>query len=309
MVAVFTVCLPARAQIGGTAGAFSRLGFGARGMGMGNTQTAVTTGDVLGYYNPALLSSAEYRHISASFSVLSFDRVLNFINYTQPLKPSAGLSVGIINAGVTHIDGRDSDGDPTGDLKTSENEFLLSFSNKFRSGFSLGVSVKLLLHHLYTDVNSTTVSADFGALVPIGESLTLGATFRDVDSKYKWDTGKLYGAFSGRTTVDAFPHLYTLGAAYKLPDSLGLVAIDLEASDQKTLIARFGVEVPLIPELTLRAGLDRIDLKEKGNGIKPTFGFTARKNLGGWMPQVHYAFIIEPFSSSNIHVISLSVIL
>ena len=38
----------------GLAGAPMRMGFGARGMAMGNAMTAVTSGDVQSYYNPAL---------------------------------------------------------------------------------------------------------------------------------------------------------------------------------------------------------------------------------------------------------------
>ena len=41
------------AQIEGAPGAFSRLGFGARGMGMGNAMTAVEDGDLSSFYNPA----------------------------------------------------------------------------------------------------------------------------------------------------------------------------------------------------------------------------------------------------------------
>ena len=39
----------ALAQIGGAPGSYSRMGFGARGMGMGNAMTAVISGDVSGY--------------------------------------------------------------------------------------------------------------------------------------------------------------------------------------------------------------------------------------------------------------------
>jgi hypothetical protein len=297
----------APAQLGGTPGAFSRMGFGARGMGLGNALTAVTTGDIVGYYNPALLSWATNRNASASFGVLSLDRRLNFLSYTQPLRPSAGLSAGIINAGVSNIDGRDADGTPTGPLKTSENEVFLSFSNRFKSGFSLGITIKLLYYQLYTDVSTTTVGIDFGLLVPISDVLTIGATARDLNSKYRWDTSSIYGQQGSSRTAD-FPQLYTVGAAYRLPDSLGLVAVDIEGSNKKTLMARFGIEISLIPEISVRAGLDRIDLKEKGNGVKPAFGFTAKKNIDDWTPSLNYALVLEPFSPSPTHIISLSVV-
>ena len=71
---------------------------------------------------------------------------------------------------------------------------------------------------------------------------------------------------------------------------------------------KVGVEVPLIPELSVRAGMDRIDLKEKGNGVRPSFGFSARKNFDAFTPAINYAYVVEPFATSGIHVIALSVI-
>ncbi|MDH4070281.1 MAG: hypothetical protein OEV30_07640, partial [Ignavibacteria bacterium] len=75
----------AAGQIAGHAGAYSRLGFGARGIGVGNAMTAVASGDINGYYNPAVLPFSGYRSLSASFGILALDRRLNFLSYAQPL--------------------------------------------------------------------------------------------------------------------------------------------------------------------------------------------------------------------------------
>lgn len=302
-----TFASSAMAQIGGTAGTYSRMGFGARGMGMGNALTAVTGGDAVGYYNPAALPFAGYRNISASFGILAFDRRLNFLSYAQPLKGNAGISAGIINSGVSNIDGRDSDGEPTGPLKTSENQVFLGFGTQLKNGLAIGFNVKYLYHHLYTDVNSSTFGIDIGALFPLSGSITLGGTIRDLLSKYSWNTNALYGQ-NGTQTDDKFPRLYTFGAAYKLPDSLGIVAVDVEFTNQSTVMLKVGVEVPIIPEVSVRAGIDRVDLKEKGNGVRPAFGFSARKSFDDWTPAINYAFVVEPFATSGMHMISISVI-
>jgi len=304
---IMTIVLAAgaSAQIGGRPGAFSRMGFGARGIAMGNAMTAVTTGDLFSYYNPAALPFTEYRIASAALGVLSLDRKLNFLGYSQALPPNAGISAGIINAGVSDIDGRDSDGEPTGPLRTSENEVYLGFATRFKAGLALGINVKLLYYHLYTDISSTTAGIDIGALYAVSNSLTLGATIRDVESRYKWDSSKLYGSLHGTSTEEKFPTLFTFGAAFRVPDSLGIVAADIEFSSEKTIIARIGVEVPIIPELTVRAGIDQMDLKERGNGIRPAFGFTVRKDLDGFTPALHYAFVIEPFAPTGMHMLTL----
>jgi hypothetical protein len=293
------------AQMGGQSGAFSRLGFGARGMAMGNAMTAVTTGDVVAYYNPALIPGAGYRFASASFGILSLDRRLNFLNYSGALPPNAGLSIGLINAGVSGIDGRDGDGEPTGPLKTSENQVFLGFGIRFPTGLSVGVTLKLYYYHLYTDVTSTTVGVDFGALYRFDENFTAAVTVKDINSRYKWDTRPVFGQ-NGLTSEEAFPRLYTVGAAYLLPDSMATLAAEVEFSSAKTITGRAGVEVPVVPEFTVRAGIDRVDLQESGNGIRPSIGFTARSKIGGLSPALHYAFVLEPFSPSGMHMISLS---
>jgi hypothetical protein len=293
-------------QIGGTPGAYSRMGFGARGAGMGNAMSAVTMGDIFSYYNPALLPWTSGRQVSASYGILSLDRTLNFVSFSTFLPRSAGIALNVINAGVSNIDGRDGDGNPTGPLKTSEDAISLGFGNRFPGGFALGLNIKLLYYHLYTDVTSMTVGIDAGALVPVGEHLTLSATVRDIGSKYKWDSSVLYGQ-QGKTSEDNFPMLYTVGVAYLLPDTLALITGEVELSNQNTVISRFGVEVPLVPNVAVRGGVDRIDLKQQGNGVRPSVGFSAGKELDGWTPSVNYAYVVEPFSPNGMHLVSVSV--
>lgn len=296
------------ARLGGAPGAFSRMGFSARGIGMGNAMTAVTEGELVGYYNPAVLPFGTSRTVTAAFSILTLDRRLNFLSYSQPVHPSAGISAGVINSGVGAIDGRDADANPTGMLHTSENLFFLSFANRFQSRLTLGITLKLLYHHLYTDVSTTNVGIDFGGVFQLSDELRVGATVRDINAEYKWDSSELYGQ-SGNTTKEPFPLLTTVGASCRLPDSIGTVAADVEFSDRSTIIARIGAEVFLTPEVRVRAGLDRIDLKEKGNGVKPSIGFSIRRPIDSIIPALHYAFVLEPFASSGFHVIALSVTL
>lgn len=305
VLSLFILSSTSLGQIGGTAGSFSRIGFGARGIGMSNAMTAVSKGDIVGYYNPAVVPLSSSRNVAAAFGILALDRKLNFLSVSLPVPPSAGISAGIINSGVSDIDGRDRDGEQTGPLRTSENQVFLSFANQFRGSLSLGITLKLYYHHLFTDVSSTTVGIDFGAALPISRALTIGATVRDINSHYKWDTSELYGQ-SGNATKDKFPTLYTFGAMYVYQDSVALLSVDIEGSNKSTLIARAGIEIPLLPELAVRGGIDRIDVKEKGNGVRPVFGFTVRRTLGSWVPALHYAFVIEPFAPSPMHMIALS---
>jgi len=295
------------AQIGAAPGAYSRLGFGARGIGMGNAMTAVIAGDISGYYNPATIPLATERTGIGSFGVLSLDRTLNFLGYTQALPPDAGVSAGLINSGVSNIDGRDAEGEQTGTMKTSEDQLFLGFGLKFQSGISFGLNIKVLYYHLYTDFTSVTAGLDFGLLYRASSDLTFGLTIKDINSKYKWDSTPLYGDL-GMSTEDAFPLRTTAGVAYVLPDTIALLSAELEITNVRTSTLRVGAEIPIIREVTLRAGIDRIDLKEKGTGASPAFGFTIARDLTGWTPAITYAYVIEPFAPSGMHIITLGVV-
>ncbi len=302
---IFALATSAVAQNAGTAGVFARMGYGARGMGMGNALTAVPSGELNTYYNPALSPFSLQHNVQATFGILSFDRSLNFLSYTQPLAPSAGVSFGIINAGVHNIDGRDNDGYHTDDYSTSENQFYLSFANRVDRRVSIGVTIKLYYAKLFDKVTSTTVGFDVGGLVSLTDDLSLGIAVQDIGSKYKWDSKSLYGE-NGRQIEDKFPMLRRIAFSYRLPGTLGVVDAEFENSSEKTNILRIGAEYAMAENFSLRAGADRWELSDNATGVKPSFGFTVKNSFNGWTPVVSYAFVVEGFAPHGMHVITVA---
>jgi hypothetical protein len=302
------------------------MGFGARGVAMGNAMTAVVNGDITSYYNPALSSFQDNRTFSAAYSFLALDRTLNFVNYTQNVKifgrryvdrgitvdtvktvqSVAGISVGLINAGVGSIDGRDNDGFHTQDYSTSENQYFVSFSFQIIRELSVGVAFKFYHCALLQDVTSTGLGIDFGLVYKVTKNITAAAVVQDINSEYKWDTGKLYGQQGGRTTTDKYPLLKRIGVGVILPDSVGVASAEFENSNKETNIFRIGVEFYPVDIITLRAGVDRMDVSNTSNGLKPSIGFTLRKAFGDWTPAISYAFVPEPFAPSAVSVLSVS---
>jgi len=287
-------------------GSFSRMGFGARGMGMGNALVAVAKGDINSYYNPALVPFTEKRTASASFGVLSLDRSLNFLSYTQPIEPRGGFSLGLINSGVSNIDGRDNDGVHTEDYSTFENQFYLAFANRVAENLSLGVTVKMYYSKLFEEVTSSTVGFDIGALFHATPELTIGASLTDINSKYNWNTTPVYGSLNGKNSKDKFPMVRKIGVAYNWTDAGAIISVEYENTSASTNTLRAGLEYVLHENVSVRGGFDRYDFGDDATGAKPSFGFSARHSLGDWTPQLTYAFIFEPFSSHDIHVITLS---
>jgi hypothetical protein len=128
----------------------------------------------------------------------------------------------------------------------------------------------------------------------------------DIGVKYHWDTSKLYGE-QGTSTIDGFPTLIKVGIARTLFDSMLTASIDYVASTSATHHLRLGIEWNPQEYFSLRAGCDRIDLQDRYSGAIPTFGFAVRYPMDGWRPTIHYAYGIEPFSPSGIHLIAVTV--
>ncbi len=290
-------------ELGGQAGAASRMGFAARGISAANALSAVAEGDGLSYYNPALAPFQSQPTALVSTGFLSFDRNLNYVSYVQRLKPSGGFSIALINAGVSSIQGRDLEGRPTETYRTSENEFLFSFGVKLREDFSVGVSAKILYFSLFRDVKSTTVGFDVGLVYIPSKEWTVALVVGDINSKYKWDTSQLYGR-DGTTTIDRFPLRRKIAASYGPEFLSGQMSAELEWIGT-ILLGRIGTEISLHENFGLSAGLDQVDFKRRIDP-KPTLGFSLKTAWNSWNPALHYAYVLEPYSGGGIHLVSLT---
>ena len=288
---------------GGLAGAPMRMGFGARGMSMGNAMTAVISGDLQSYYNPAIVPFESEPTAVASYGVLSLDRKLNFLSYTSSLKPNAGFSLSIINAGVGNIDGRDLNGVHTDTYSTSENAFMFSFGIKPISALAIGVSAKILYYSLFEGIKSTTSGVDVGVIYVVSSEITLGAVVQDILAKYKWDTSQLYGQL-GNASSDLFPLRKRIGLSWMPNDFPVLVSGEFE-SIGSALYIRAGSEIKVYEGIHIRGGIDQIALNA-ALPAKPSLGISVQTKVANWTPSFQYAYIFEPYSPSGIHILSIA---
>lgn len=300
-------------------GAFSRMGFGARGIGMGNAMSAVTKGNLVSYYNPAIAPFQQDNSLQTAYSFLSLDRSLNFVSFTRKFdfysssdtasdrqpRGTAGISAGVINSGVSRIDGRDNNGMKTEELSTSENQFFLSVSNRFSKKISIGIAVKFYYYKLYEEVTSNGFGLDIGALFKINDNWNISLMISDLNSKYSWDTSPIYEQ-SGLSTTDEFPLLKKVGISYFNPELKILTAFEFENSNAGSNIIRAGIEYNIYEGLFLRGGLDQFNLNDVDALFKPSLGFSYSKAFDSWIIGVDYAFMIEQYSSNDRHIIGLS---
>jgi hypothetical protein len=311
---------PKFTKISSMPGAFSRMGFGARGMGMGNAMSAVTEGNLVSYYNPALAAFQENNSFQTSYSILSLDRSLNFLSFTKrfdfyshkserrpnELRSSAGISIGIINSGVSKIDGRDNDGNKTGDLSTAEDQFFLGLSNRFSRKFAIGISVKFYYAKLYEKISSTELGLDIGALYKINDSWNISLMISDLNSKYKWDTSPLYQEL-GATSTENFPILKKIGVSYYNKKYKIISDLEFENSNAGTNILRAGIEYNIYDGLFLRGGIDQFNLSNFDYTSNPSLGFSYIKKFSSLSIGVDYAFVVEQYSPQDRHIIGINV--
>ena len=320
---VVTISIHAQSQfaeISSMPGAFSRMGFGARGMGMANAMSAVKDGSLVSYYNPALVVFQEGNSFQTSYSLLALDRSLNFLNFTRKFqfgkkempdgtivpRSTAGISAGIINSGVSKIDGRDSQGNQTETLSTSENQFFVAVANKFSDKLSLGVTFKFYYYKLFEEVTANGFGLDIGALYSISNEMALSVVITDLNSKYEWDTGKIYGS-SGSISKDKFPLMKKIGLSYRFDEPKIIAAVEFESSNAGTNYLRFGGEYNIHENLYLRGGLDRLNLSNFDFPVRPSLGLSYFYTLNSVKFGFDYAFVFEPYSSSDQHIVGINV--
>lgn len=288
---------------GAWAGSFSRMGFGPRGMGLGNAANAVWLGSMGSYYNPAAIAFTTTPTFEASMGLLSLDRSLNFAHFTTSIPPAAGFSVSVINAGVSDIDGRNRDGLHTGYLSTSENQFSFAFGLQLQERFSAGLGIKIYYYSLYDNMSTTSVGLDLGVLYRLDRRITLAANVKDINSRYKWNSSEIYDQL-GRTTEDAFPLLYQFGGAYLSDDETLLISITGEYSEAYNFILRGGVEAYMTEHIILRGGIDNLI---EDTVSKPSLGIGIRYPVGDWLPSFNYTLVFEPNAPSSFHVLSVGI--
>ena len=315
-------------------GAFARMGFGARGVAMGNGLVADAFGDASPYYNPALAPFTSRQNLAASAAFLSRDRELQFLQFAAPLRPQAGIALGLIHAGVSEIDGRDASGYHTRDLSTDEFAFFLAFGTRLGGRATAGVGLQLFRTDLFDELEPViSIGLDIGVTVRVTEQLRLGLAADDLLARYAWDTTPIYDE-DGTTTRDRFPARLRVGGAYALMEGRVRLLAEVESrvtsaeartrqtgldgggpveiveSERLRLQSthlRVGGEVFLSEPFALRAGLGGLGT---GNaGASPTAGFMVEQAVGSLIARAEYAFVLEPYAAGAMHLLTLKVFL
>ncbi len=318
---------PAMAQ---SAGAFSRVGFGARGIALGNALAADAMGPASPYYNPALAPFAQRQSLDISLAALSFDRSLQFIQLASPMQ-KAGIALGLVHSSVENIDGRNSSGFHTRDLSVEEYQGFLAFGIRFSDKFSGGLDFQFFRTDLYDSLDpAISIAIDVGVNYRWSESLSLAFVADDLLARYTWNTAGVNGS-AGKKTTDYFPTRLRLGIAKTLINGTLLIVGEIESRSSKVesvsssvevfnsqpvevsnretitlheIRTRVGAEYTLVPKFVLRAGLEQLGSETFG-GFRPSTGFMLSQEIGSMITRFEYTFAREIQASGSMHIFSL----
>ena len=286
---------------GGYAGSFLRMGLGARSISMGNTGVAHPMNAYATFYNPALLARAKEYLVGLSYSFLSLDRKYEFISFSMKVPPGAGFSIGWIKSGVEGLESYNSIGEPTGEIYQSANAVYFSFGRSFSDHLSVGVSLKILFEFINDgteefDYSSSGVGFDIGVNYKINDDLMLGMLVKDINSKFKANTDKLFDR--GGTTIDKFPVTYRFGAFYQTKLHWLKAAYDFEWSDKGLKKHHIGLEALYGKNIALRLGF---------NGDKIVFGGGLDFTIFDTVSYLDYAFVPSVIDEGSSHIFSWQV--
>ncbi len=305
---------PTAAQAGGNggfAGAFLRMGLGARAQALGDAQVASPEGGYGSFYNPAGLSLLKHATASLSYSSLALDRRFYYLGVALPLRGFAGLSAGWIYSGVGNLRSYNSIGQDTGGIDHGLHAVYFSFGLSLigvaqqsaqlkglpADLLSVGISVKFLRETLNdrADFNykGTGVGVDLGVLAHPVPFLWLGYQLKDVGSQLKSNTNTIFER--GTSLDNQFPISQRVGAKLATPWR-GLAALyDFEWSDAGARDHHLGAEWQG-PGVDLRLGYD-------DNRLTAGLGFDFRA-LHKLNLVLDYAFVDDAFGEGATHVFS-----
>jgi len=287
-------------------GEFLRMGTGARAMAMGNAYSAVD-GDILSSsYNPAGLASLRGRQIALSYRYMSMDRYFTHVVFGSRIGPDAGFAFSWLGAGTEDIQGRDRNGNRTGNLKDSRNSFGVTFAKSLGNRVSLGITPKLSLWKLADD-DAKAFGFDIGVLVRPVESLSAAFVVRDVNSRFTWESKRWNDAISGvdgqtMEKDDKFPLYYTVGVAWKTLGEKLLLSAMTESVEDNPLGCDFGASYAYNRMLTLRAGVYNYTASgglDYGS-FTAGFGLQVTGTIG-----FDYAFASDTVENDRLHILSL----
>lgn len=174
---------PARAQSGGDLSAFPllRLDASARAAALGGAFAATYDGDASAlFYHPALANEQSHNAVSASYLNHLSDLNAGFLAYSRSFDGIGTASGGLRFLSYGEFDGRDAQGNPTGDFGASQVALTLGLARALSDRIRYGANVHLV-YGAIEEAGATALGADLGVLYHLpAQQLTVSASVNNL---------------------------------------------------------------------------------------------------------------------------------
>ncbi len=291
LVALLGKVTVAETDAGRTAADFLTIGVGARAAGMGGAFTAVSSGAISSYWNPAGLTSVEAGEVSLGHFSWLQDMNLEHGSFAYTVSDRTTVGASITYLGYGSIKGYDVNGVYTNDISAYDWAGGLSLGYKINPSFSVGVTGKFIGQNL-DKVSGSTIAADFGLRYEF-DRVTLAGFVGNLGPTMK---------FEG--IAEKLPQEIRIGAsALPLSNRSVLAAIEFDKPVNGNLVVRHGLEFNYNDEYFLRTGYNfysQDDTKGFGSGLTFGAGMTMGK------AEFDYSYTTkDKYSSEDVHRLSL----
>jgi len=248
---------------GTTTASFLKIGVGARASAMGEAFTALADDGTSLYWNSAGLTQLKTKEISVTYNSWFEGINQGYLGYIFPSsKGTIGLGTNYVDMGK--IEGRDEEGNPTGNFGASDVHLFVGYADKFKN-ISWGITAGWLQDKIKEDKESVFL-ANVGFLYPLSKRLNLGIVAQNIGSKLG---------------NDPLPLTFKVGATSK-SKTLNF-ALDVAKPQDNDVYYCLGAEWWVGRTLALRAGYKTN--QDIGSGLTAGLGFKAGK------VQLDYAYV------------------
>lgn len=229
----------------GQPGAFLRLGYSARALGMGGAFTSIADDGSALLWNPAGLSQLKNIELTGMYSILSLGRQQNYASVSLPVSNIGTFGIGFIQYGVYDIDKRDEDGNPIGTFSDNEMAIIVGLGRTFHNFISYGASFSYLMHTI-DESKANGIGFDVGVIAhDIFDMVNIGMSIKSLSSNLKWDnTG----------TKEEIPYVMKTGASIKVPSIPLIGSLDYEIIQNGDNNIHVGAQYQILREFLIRAG-------------------------------------------------------
>jgi len=164
---------------GTTAANFLKIGVGAKAAAMGGAFTALADDGTALYWNPAGLAQIKKTEILAMYNKWFQEVKQGYLSLAFPLLGGTiGLGANYVDMG--QIEGRDEEGNPTGEFGASDIYAFLGYANRVYSNVMFGISAGMLQETIAGDKRSTYLGSI--GLLFTGRSFSLGLACQNIGS-------------------------------------------------------------------------------------------------------------------------------